>query len=336
VLSRANLHLYSYFTYQFLHGDPWHIIGNMLFLYIFGNNVNDKLGHLGYLAFYLAGGVFAGIGFIIMSGTSVIGASGAIAAVTGAYLVLFPRSHIMILYFFFLIGTYEVPCMWFVAFFFAQDVVLQMFAGAREPIAHTAHIAGTMFGFAISISLLAARMLPRDQFDILALIQRWNRRRTYRGMVSEGYNPFGYGPEVARQPDEPLNPNMERIQDLRAEISEAVAHQNLPRAAQLFLDLHAIDPKQVLARQTQLDVANQLASNGQYREAADAYEALLKFYRNAGQAEQVELMLGLIYARYLPDAVKAKSYLTSALEKLQGQREIELARAELAQLTGNV
>jgi tetratricopeptide (TPR) repeat protein len=179
-------------------------------------------------------------------------------------------------------------------------------------------------------------MLPRDQFDILALIQRWNRRRTYRGMVSEGYNPFGYGPEVARQPDEPLNPNMERIQDLRAEISEAVAHQNLPRAAQLFLDLHAIDPKQVLARQTQLDVANQLASNGQYREAADAYEALLKFYRNAGQAEQVELMLGLIYARYLPDAVKAKSYLTSALEKLQGQREIELARAELAQLTGNV
>ena len=54
--------LYQFFTYQFLHGDVWHIVGNMLFLYIFGNNVNDKMGHLGYLAFYLAGGVAAGIG----------------------------------------------------------------------------------------------------------------------------------------------------------------------------------------------------------------------------------------------------------------------------------
>jgi membrane associated rhomboid family serine protease len=334
VLNHANLHLYSYFTYQFLHGDPWHIIGNMLFLYIFGNNVNDKLGNLGYLAFYLAGGVFAGIGFVVMSGTSVIGASGAVAAITGAYLVLFPRSHITILYFFFLIGTYEVPCIWFIAFFFAQDVVLNMIhVAGMQNVAHTAHIAGTMFGFAVCISLLAARMLPRDQFDIVALIQRWNRRRTYRDMVSQGYNPFGYAPEVAQQaPRQTFDPNMERIQDMRAAISDAVSHQDLSRAAQLYLNLLTIDPQQVLARQTQLDVANQLASNAQYREAANAYESLLRFYRNAEQAEQVELMLGLIYARYLSDRTKARSYLTSALEKLHGQREIDLARAELSKL----
>jgi membrane associated rhomboid family serine protease len=55
--------LWNFITYQFLHGGPLHLLGNMLFLYIFGNNVNDKLGQIGYLAFYLSGGVFAGIAY---------------------------------------------------------------------------------------------------------------------------------------------------------------------------------------------------------------------------------------------------------------------------------
>src|SRR5882757_872831 len=57
--------LVQFFTYQFLHANPAHIAGNMIFLYIFGNNVNDKMGHLGYLAFYLAGGIFAGICYVV-------------------------------------------------------------------------------------------------------------------------------------------------------------------------------------------------------------------------------------------------------------------------------
>src|SRR5688572_844214 len=57
--------LVNFLSYAFLHGDAWHIVGNMLFLYIFGNNVNDKLGHLGYLAFYLSGAVFAGVGYTV-------------------------------------------------------------------------------------------------------------------------------------------------------------------------------------------------------------------------------------------------------------------------------
>src|SRR5437762_9195222 len=86
--------LYQFFTYQFLHADPMHIIGNMLFLYIFGNNVCDKMGNFGYLGFYLAGGVFAGITQILTSRGAALGASGSIAAVTGAYLVLLPYSRI--------------------------------------------------------------------------------------------------------------------------------------------------------------------------------------------------------------------------------------------------
>src|SRR5207248_2233845 len=99
-----------------------------------------------------------------------------------------------------------------------------------------------------------------------ALVQRWNRRRQYKMLVRQGYNPFAFAPRVpivpqaAARTEEDLDPNLQRIRDLRAEINEAIAHHNLPHAAILFLDLRALDPRQVLARQAQLDVANQLAS----------------------------------------------------------------------------
>jgi membrane associated rhomboid family serine protease len=327
-LNPAEPHLYQYFTYAFLHAGFLHIIGNMLFLYIFGNNVNDKMGNGGYLAFYLAGGVFAGIGYVLTGLVPVLGASGAIAAVTGAYLVLFPRSYVTVLFIFFIIGTYDVPSLWFVLFFFLSDVVYN-FLGAEmgDTTAHVAHISGTIFGFAICLILLAMNYLPRDHFDIMALIQRWNRRRTYRDMVSGGYDPFSVIPKGAA-----VDPNMERIQDLRGSIAEAITHGNIQQASQLYLQLKQIDPQQVLSRQAQIEIGNHLASQGLYKEAAEAYELLLKHYQKSEQAEQVELMLGLIYARYLNDPFKAKSYLTAVLPRLRTSREVELAQEELGRL----
>ena len=85
---------------------------------------------------------------------------------TGAYLVLFPRSNITIFYAWFFIGKYEIPSMWFIAFFFAEDVFFN-FAGDTG-VAHMAHIGGTIFGFVVSLSLLMLQLLPRDQFDLVA------------------------------------------------------------------------------------------------------------------------------------------------------------------------
>ena len=332
MLSPREPHLLSYFTYQFLHGGILHLFSNMLFLFIFGNNVNDKMGNLGYLAFYLAGGVFAGIGYVLTaSNIPVLGASGAVAAVTGAYLALLPRSNITIVYFFYIIGSFELPSMYFILFFFGQDLVFN-FAGG-DSVAHMAHIAGTVFGFAVCLGLLAVRLLPRDQFDVVALIQRWNKRRQYRDMVAKGFDPFGYVPrQDPRAAPEPPDPATQRALDLRAEISEAVAHHNLEMAAALFLELKRLDAQQVLSRGVQLDVANQLAHEGRYVEAAEAYEQLLRYYPNSEQIEQVELMLGLIYARYLNRYGRAKEVLEKALQRLHGQREVELARAELGRI----
>ncbi|HWP40128.1 MAG TPA: rhomboid family intramembrane serine protease [Tepidisphaeraceae bacterium] len=320
--------LLHYFTYQFLHADGLHLAGNVLFLYIFGNNVNDRMGHWGYVAFYLAGGVFAGIGHVLSSTAPVIGASGAVSAVTGAYLVLLPRSHVTIFYFFILIGMAEIPSFVFILMRFIFDFVMG-FSESGGNVAHTAHLAGYLFGGGISFALLAAHLLPRDQFDLFALYRQWNRRRQYRDMVRKGYDPFGITPPNIR--DTP-DPRMPRIQELRAQISQAIAQHQLAEAARLFLELRQIDPQQVLSRQNQLDVANQLFAQDSHAAAADAYEGFLRFYPKYEQIEQIQLMLGLLYARYLNRPDKAREHLHAALQRLSNPGQIELAQAELSRI----
>ncbi len=324
--------LWQYFTYQFLHENWLHVLGNMLFLYIFGNNINDRMGNFGYLGFYLAGGVIAGVGHAMFDTAPVIGASGAVAAVTGAYLIHLPRSNITLLLFFIWVYPFEISSLWFVVFNFMQDVLGEKLGG-KESVAHMAHITGTISGAVLCLSLLLLHLLPRDQFDMFGLIARWNRRRQYRGMVSRGYNPFGYvPPQPVDVRGQQLDPRTTQILEMRAEISEAIAHHNLPHAAYLFLELKKIDPTQVLSRQAQLDVANQLASQQLHLQAAEAYEQFLSHYPNFEQIEQVELMLGVIYARYIQQYERARQLLLRALARLHTEREIQWARSELTRI----
>jgi hypothetical protein len=316
-----------------MHANVMHLVGNMLFLYIFGNNVNDKMGHAGYLAFYLAGSVFAGIAFVLMEShhQAVIGASGAVAAVTGAYLVLFPRSNVTIFYFWYFFGKYELPSIWFILFFFLKDVFFN-FAG-QDSVAHAAHIGGTLFGFTLCIVLLSLRMLPRDQFDLVAVIKQWNRRRQYRDMVKGGYNPFDSTPRPRPgQPPPPPDARQEHIMNVRGAILDAVSRRDIPTAAHLYLQLKQADPQQALPKQAQMDVANQLTGEQRYTEAAEAYETLLRIYPKIEQIEQMELMLGLIYARYLNQYDRATHFLQRAMLRLHEQSALELARGELKRI----
>src|SRR3954470_16452576 len=349
-LNGRDPHVFNFLSYAFLHQAgtvvPWlsiHLIGNMLALYMFGNNVNDRLGSVGYLALYLAGAVFAAVGCVLVpgSGPRVIGASGAVMAITGAYLVLFPRSHVTLMYLLIVVnGAVEVPCMYLVSFFVALDLAMNL-AGSSG-VAHTAHIWGVILGFGVCVGLLAIRLLPRDPFDFLALVHRWNRRRQYQSLVAAGYDPFGSVPPAERRTNEQrdrdrrqrdiYDAQLERIKELRAQVHEAIAHHNLPHAAILFMELKTIDPDQVLSRQAQLDVANQLASQQFHIQAADAYEQFLRHYPNFGQIEHVELMLGLICARYLNRKARAKELLRHAVTRLHNENDLRMAREELEKL----
>jgi membrane associated rhomboid family serine protease len=348
ILQPSNPHLWQYFTYAFLHAGWLHIIGNMLFLYIFGNNICDRLGNLGYLAFYLAGGVFAGIGYVVVEnhigGGGVLGASGAVAAVTGAFLILMPHSRITIVYFLFFVGVIEIPALWVILFFFLTDVLGQVapeYVGGAEAVAHMAHISGTIFGALICFILLAVGLLPRDQFDVVALLSRWNRRRVYRDVVAGGFDPFGFSParQVAagsRLPPPPPDAAMQRQIELRSAATQALTEHDLPRAAALYQQMIASGPEQVLSRTSQLDIANFFAHEQRYPEAAAAYEQFLRYYANYEQIEQIHLMLGVIYSRYLNNPSRAKDYLQRALSRLHTAREVELAKSELAHVEGMI
>src|SRR5205823_6923776 len=136
----------------------------------------------------------------------------------------------------------------------------------------------------------------------------------------------------AKEAPPPPSAEVMKIQALRGEISSALGAHNHPLAVERYLELKKLDPEQVLPRQAQLDVANQLATQQLYAEAADAYELFLRHYKNFEQVEQVELMLGLIYGRYLERYDRAKEYLLRAMARLHGDRELTLARAELQRI----
>lgn len=142
----------SIFAAMFLHGGWVHIAGNMLFLWVFGNNVEDRLGRILFAVFYVLGGLAAtGLQLLLDAGSTIptVGASGAIAAVLGAYLVLFPRARVTTLVFFFFITWVELPASVVLVAWF----VLQVFSGVGQlsqdvagGIAYWAHIGGFAFG----------------------------------------------------------------------------------------------------------------------------------------------------------------------------------------------
>ena len=334
--------LFQFFSSVFLHGSWLHLLGNMVFLWVFGNAINDRLGHLGYLAFYLAGGVLAGVGYVVMSGGApVLGASGAIAAVTGAYLVLFPRTRVTVLMFLYFITWFEVSSLLFLAFQFLFELYMsiQVSTGvAGVTVAHWAHSSGYLFGIAVAAMLLALRLLPRDAFDLLNLFRASRRRSQYRRMAARGYDPFragsgiGAGRSVASEPVAPTLPDIpdDRQRRLRSEISEAHARGDLPAAAQGYLDLVLLAEDAVLPRQQQLDIANQLMSTERHPQAADAYERFCGHYPRYEHRADIYLMLGILYGRYLHQLDRAEHYLQRAVEGLRDARKQDLARADLA------
>jgi len=142
---------------MFLHGGWLHIIGNMWFLWIFGDNVEDRLGHGRYLAFYLLCGAVAGIAQALASPDSyipTIGASGAIAGVMGAYFVLYPRSRVLtLIWLFVFVDIVEIPAVFFLGFWFLMQLFsgvgsVAQTAGNHGGVAFWAHVAGFLFGVA--------------------------------------------------------------------------------------------------------------------------------------------------------------------------------------------
>jgi membrane associated rhomboid family serine protease len=156
------------FTSMFLHGGFLHLGGNLLFLWVFGNNVEDALGRVRFLLYYLACGVAAAVAQALISAAAgdvlvpMVGASGAIAGVLAAYLVLFPRARVLTaIPIFVIIRLVHLPAAFFIGLWFALQVLYAVAGGTGSGVAFFAHIGGFVFGW--------------------LLIQVWLRRRRVAG-----------------------------------------------------------------------------------------------------------------------------------------------------------
>jgi membrane associated rhomboid family serine protease len=160
--------LLTIITSMFLHGSWFHVLSNMWVLYIFGDNVEDRMGSIRYLIFYLLSGILAALTHVFFApGLAVptVGASGAIAGVLGAYFYLFPRSRVLTFVPLFILPWFiEVPAVVFLGLWF----ILQLFSGlmigglAMDGIAWWAHIGGFIFGY-----ILVRAFVPRPRVTVV-------------------------------------------------------------------------------------------------------------------------------------------------------------------------
>jgi rhomboid family protein len=164
------------FASMFLHGGWLHLVGNMLFLFVFGRSIEDRYGHLKFLVLYFVGGFAAAVTHILLNAGSpvpTIGASGAIAAVLGAYAVCFPRAKISTLIFLiFFFWRVEIPALfllgyWFLIQFVAGFQMLAIETATAGGVAWWAHVGGFLTGI-----LLAAVLRPRRRGAVVEVVRR--------------------------------------------------------------------------------------------------------------------------------------------------------------------
>ena len=321
--------LYQFFTYQFLHASPTHLAGNMLFLWVFGNPVCGKMGGLAYLMFYLSGGVFSACGYAWGSSAPMLGASGAIAAVTTAYLALFPRSRVTVLFFFFIITYFEVPALILIVFkVILWDNILAPGIGGGGVVAYSAHLSGYFFGFVVAMLMLWWRALPRDAFDMVALWKRWNQRRAYTAALANPeararaeFGAVARPVPASRKQVAVEDTRLDQVTDLRSRIAECLGTGDVGSGATLYEQLIGIDQEQCLPEKQQLQVARQFYETGRFPQAVAAFERFLACYPRSGDGNDIRLLTGIILARDLRQYETAERYLEEVRGRVgQGDR----------------
>ncbi|MEL7238725.1 MAG: rhomboid family intramembrane serine protease [Planctomycetota bacterium] len=326
------------FGHAFLHGGWLHLIGNMVFLYIFGNAINDTLGNAGYLGFYLGGAAAAATAHILLSDSPALGASGAVAACSGAYLALYPRSRVQCLVVFVLITTISVPAVWFVGLFAAIDLFFGFggaVTGISDGVARFAHLGGTTFGVAVALLLMRLSLVKRHKFDALAMVKRRKLRRQADPRA------LGQAHRSAMDvvPIAQLDPREREIQELRTQIHQSFEAGDTDAAADIYTKLLNVDDRQVLSPGEQLKVAESLLQQGKPMQAAVAYERFLERHARPAalrsdadriEAAKTRLMLGLVYSRYTHQPEAARPHLSRARDDLT-----ELGQSADADFAGN-
>ncbi|MFI4896312.1 MAG: rhomboid family intramembrane serine protease [Phycisphaerales bacterium JB059] len=308
-----------------------HLIANMLFLWVFGPSVEDRFGRLGFLALYLLGGVASGGLHAAFEPSPAIGASGAIAAIAGAFLVLFPRTRIKC-FWIFTLSVIPVPAWWFIGLAVAWDLLAHAFQAA-DNIARLAHLGGYAFGIGVSAALLRAGVFPSEPYDLLTIFRQARRRRAFR---AAGAMANHSAPAAAKAKGDRHAHQSDALAGARAEVSEALSRGELDLAADRYRELlseYADQPgAATLARDAQYRLGVHLAAAGDHETAAIAFERFVEAYPLDREIEQIRLMLGRLLGRYLGRRERGLELLTEVMNQTHDEELRAIAREEIEHL----
>lgn len=297
------------FFSMFLHGGFWHLFGNMLFLWIYGDNVEHRLGRLGYLITYLASGVTATLFFSVFAGSSMtplVGASGAISGVLGLYFLLFPRNKIKVFIALFPIyfNVLLLPARWVLGFFIIVDNLLPFIIGSGSSVAFGAHIGGFLTGLGVA----------------------WTGERfAWHWPWTDSMWHLGQSMRTDKAQDQEKS-SLSPLNSVRSALKEG--SPSLAVEAAMKLDRHEISqlmPGECVTLATWLD------EHGHPIAASSLLRKCLSEHQKSGDLADVYLALGLMRMRQ-GQPTAAYQYLLSALEHNPSSETAEHARQALSQI----
>ena len=263
-------------TCLFLHGDFFHLLGNMWFLYLFGDNVESRCGHFKFLSAYLLAGVAGDLShFAFFSNSMVptIGASGAVFGVMGMYLFFFPANRVKLVYWIFiLIGTISVRAIWVIGIFALMEVLysrMQTMGGVESGVGHLAHSGGFLCGAATATFYTAAGWVRSDGANLWSHLRGGARVRNSR-----------YADENVIDAEYEVLPRRALETDGRAEILQSLHAGRIDEARRKWRRYAFDNQEGVLPVREQLEIALALDKHGERGIARDAYERLLASYPN--------------------------------------------------------
>jgi hypothetical protein len=296
---------------MFLHAGFWHLFGNMLFLWIFGDNVEARLGRVGYIVAYLVTGVVATLSFAIPASGSMVplvGASGAISGVLGFYLIWFPRNQIRVLIIYFYIMVVHIRAIWvLLAYLVIQNLLLPYLAdqrGGGGGVAHAAHVGGFVAGMvgAFLFNVVRGRVAAPNPSG--PYVERrsapWSRSAPVRGGAADAFH-------AAVQ--------MGRMEEAAHAFSRHVTEGGAPPK-----------PADVFA------LGRWLYDSGFSPDAAAVFRYYLANFPRGEDRDRVHLGLGVLLARVLSQPVPAREHLLAAIDLARDAGVAAKAREELASL----
>lgn len=324
---------YQLLTSTLLHGGWLHLVFNMIVLLALGPNVEDKLGHVKYLLLYLIGAAAAGGAHLVFSDAAAIGASGAIAAVAGAYLVLFPTSRIVCFTVWIgYIGRMPIPAWWFIGIKIAIDILAGGFGGSTG-IAHAAHLGGYALGIVGMLLGLQFKLIEREPQDLFTVIRQKRRKAAIQEAIREqqsriernvGARSAGHVPAETR-----------RMHEERSAIARLIGIDQLDEAAaayERFTQKHSPTERgAALSARHQLRLAEHLLKSDRPALALQAFHGFVAAYPRDREVASASLMMGLLLARRLGKPAEARPHLEWARPRLAGD-ELGLADTLLAEI----